>query len=77
MKKEYIIVGFVAFVFFCLFLFYTRLEIQRLIAIRVQSAHEVSRTANDYLRLVKRTTMNVKEEGGILIYESFGNDAKQ
>lgn len=61
-KRQIIFVGIVLFIFFCLFLFYARLEIQRIIAVRVRSAIEVSQTSNQYLNFMGRATANVGED---------------
>lgn len=74
MKKEHIFIACVLFIFFCLFLFYTRLEVQRLIFMRVQSAQEVSRTASGYLRAIRAGSLPIIERGGALILESPENE---
>jgi hypothetical protein len=70
MKRENVFLSCIVFLLFCVFLFYANIEIRRLIALRVESALELSRTASGYLRAMQSVSAYGVESKGLLIFEN-------
>ncbi len=70
MKKENVFLSCIVFLLFCIFLFYAHIEIRRLIALRVKSALELSRTTSVYLRTMQAASSYDVENKGSFIFQN-------